>query len=236
MEKEEERNAHFMYYMRSLLKQLQTMFPECISTALLCEKLSNDNSVDGARDLVVKWQNYMGTPETIAAIRAKDVAKVLENNNPIMNMLQIKSKFSDKRLSENSRRVLWQFIEKLNDLAITGADALGIAASVDIHLPPPPHGFAPGQPPPLAATSAVVRELSLPPSSSPSDLNIPAEMAPLIDLAKSFMQKIPEEDLEQMYGSIASISQNVLKNYEGQLPAEFGGDYFANVLRQTFRQ
>lgn len=207
-----------MYYMRSLLKQLQTMFPECISTALLCEKLANDNTAQGASDLVAKWQNYMGTPETIAAIRAKDVAKVLENNNPIMSMLQIKSKFNDPRLSENSRKVLWQFIEKLNDLALETA-----SKALDIKLPPPP-----------SPSSSLSLSLSEP--SEPSDIAIPAEMAPLIDLAKSFMQKIPEEDLEQMYGSIATISQSVLKNYEGQLPPEFGGDYFAKVLRQTFRQ
>lgn len=218
MSKDGERDAHFMYYMRSLLKQLQTMFPECISTALLCEKLANDNTAQGASDLVAKWQNYMGTPETIAAIRAKDVAKVLENNNPIMSMLQIKSKFNDPRLSENSRKVLWQFIEKLNDLALETA-----SKALDIKLPPPP-----------SPSSSLSLSLSEP--SEPSDIAIPAEMAPLIDLAKSFMQKIPEEDLEQMYGSIATISQSVLKNYEGQLPPEFGGDYFAKVLRQTFRQ
>lgn len=218
-----ERDAHFMYYMRSLLKQLQTMFPECISTALLCEKLANDNTAQGASDLVVKWQGYMGTPETIAAIRAKDVAKVLENNNPIMSMLQIKSKYNDPRLSENSRKVLWQFIEKLNDLALD--------ANNDIRLPPPPQG-----PMGHLGPQGPQGPLSLSLAPEPSDIAIPAEMAPLIDLAKSFMQKIPEEDLEQMYGSIATISQSVLKNYEGQLPPEFGGDYFAKVLRQTFRQ
>ena len=60
-------------------------------------------------------------------------------------------------------------------------------------------------------------------------------MSPLIEMAKSFIQKIPEDDLDQMYSSIATISQNVLKNYEGQVPPELGGDYFANVLSQTFR-
>jgi hypothetical protein len=223
MSKDGERDAHFMYYMRSLLKQLQTMFPECISTALLCEKLANDNTAQGAGDLVAKWQNYMGTPETIAAIRAKDVAKVLENNNPIMSMLQIKSKFNDPRLSENSRKVLWQFIEKLNDLALETA-----SKALDIRLPPPPSSSS--------SSSSQAMLLSTSEPLEPSDIAIPAEMAPLIDLAKSFMQKIPEEDLEQMYGSIATISQSVLKNYEGQLPPEFGGDYFAKVLRQTFRQ
>lgn len=201
----EDRNNHFMYYMRSLLKQLQTMFPECIATAILSEKLANDNSAAGSKDLVEKWQQYMGDSETDVAIRTKDVAKVLDNNNPIMTMLSIKAKYGDPRLTENSRRVLWQFIEKLHTLAVQDTRLQGI---VDISLPPPPS----------------------------TEFTIPPEMSPLIDLAKSFMQKIPEDDLEQMYGSIAAISQNVLKNYEGQLPPEFGGDYFSKVLRETFKQ
>ena len=131
----EDRNNHFMYYMRSLLKQLQTMFPECIATAILSEKLANDNSAAGSKDLVEKWQQYMGDSETDVAIRTKDVAKVLDNNNPIMTMLSIKAKYGDPRLTENSRRVLWQFIEKLHTLAVQDTRTQGI---VDISLPPPP--------------------------------------------------------------------------------------------------
>jgi hypothetical protein len=201
----QQRDHHFMYYMKSLLRQLQIMFPECITTAVLSEKLAADSTDSGCRDLVEKWQEYMGTPETREAIRAKDVVTVLENKNPIMSLLQIKAKYNDSRLSEKSRGVLWQFIEKLDTLA-----APELAITAEIKLPPPPQSLAP-------------------------EFSIPPEMSPLIEMAKSFIQKIPEDDLDQMYSSIATISQNVMKNYEGQVPPELGGDYFANVLRQTFR-
>lgn len=209
MQTGDERNSHFMYYMRSLLKQLQSLFPDCLATMAVSEKIGADNSPQASQDLVEKWRSYMGTPETIQAIREKNVSVVLENNNPIMSMLQIKQKYQDPRLSENSRRVLWQFIEKLHSLAMDG-QAVG-DTSLTLRLPPPPES-----------------------SINIAPLNIPPEMTPLIDLAKSFIQKMPEDELDHMYGSIASISQNVLKSYEGQLPPEFGGDYFAQVLRQTF--
>ena len=213
MQTGDERNSHFMYYMRSLLKQLQSLFPDCLATMAVSEKISADNSPQASQDLVEKWRSYMGTPETIQAIREKNVSVVLENNNPIMSMLQIKQKYQDPRLSENSRRVLWQFIEKLHNLAMeTSPNERD--TSLTLRLPPPPES---------PANSVNV-----------APLNIPPEMTPLIELAKSFIQKMPEDELDHMYGSIASISQNVLKSYEGQLPPEFGGDYFAQVLRQTF--
>jgi hypothetical protein len=46
---------------------------------------------------------------------------------------------------------------------------------------------------------------------------------------------MPEEEVNQMFSNIASIGQTVMKNYDGAVPAELGGDYFTEILRKTFQ-
>ena len=75
-------------------------------------------------------------------------------------------------------------------------------------------------------------------SSSPVDdlLNsVPQELNPLFDLARNFIQKLPEEDVQALMGNITNIGRTVMNNMDqGNTSVDLGGDFFQEILTRTF--
>ena len=204
----------FGYYLGSMLKQLSGIFPECVVTRGLSDTIEQavrSGDRDTLNRFMQQWAAHMDTAEISGAIENNNITFLLGCNVPIFEMMQIRDKTSDARLSANSKETLMRFVKTLHRIAVP-------VVSSEITFPPLQGG---------GSSSADIMD------------QMPPEMTPLINMARSFIQKMPEDEVEQMFGNIASIGQTVLRNYEtgetGSIPPELGGDYFTDILKKTFR-
>jgi len=204
----------FGYYLNSMLQQLAGLFPECSVTAglsaVVAEAMATRDKEQVSK-ILLQWQNTMSSSAVNMAIEAGNFEQILKNNIPILDLMQIREKLEDSRLSENSKKTLLRFVQTLQRLAVPQQQQpdTRLESTATIEYPRTIGDDALGQ--------------------------LPPEMAPLINLARSFIQKMPEEEVNQMFSNIASIGQTVMKNYDGAVPAELGGDYFTEILRKTFQ-
>jgi hypothetical protein len=200
----------FGYYLNSMLQQLAGLFPECSVTAGLSAVVTEAMATrdkEQVSKILLQWRNTMSSSAVNLAIEAGNFEQILKNNIPILDLMQIREKLEDSRLSENSKKTLLRFVQTLQRLAVPHTATLESTATIE--YPRTIGDDALGQ--------------------------LPPEMAPLINLARSFIQKMPEDEVNQMFSNIASIGQTVMKNYDGAVPAELGGDYFTEILRKTFQ-
>jgi hypothetical protein len=206
----------FGYYLNSMLQQLAGLFPECSITAGLSAVVTEAMATrekEQVSNILLQWRNTMSSSAVNLAIEAGNFEQILENNIPILDLMQIRKKLDDSRLSENSKKTLLRFVQTLQRLAVPQQQQVHtdtrLESTATIEYPRTIGDDALGQ--------------------------LPPEMAPLINLARSFIQKMPEDEVNQMFSNIASIGQTVMKNYDGAVPAELGGDYFTEILRKTFQ-
>ena len=214
----QERHEEFAYYLNSMLQQLSGLFPDCFVTLALSEKISEATKTSDSESIVKmmdQWKTHMDKPELKAAISQGNFDVLVNSRVPIFEMMQIASKLNDSRLSGNSRETLLRFVQTLQEIVfreeMKNSGESCNNSTLDIKFP--------------------TKSTSL---NSMTD-QLPPEMAPLIDLARSFIQKMPEDEVNQMFGNIASIGQTVMRNYSGDIPSELGGNYFADVLKKTFQ-
>ena len=215
--------AAFGYYLNSMLKQLSSIFPECLVTKTISEGISSaleNNEMDSLESTVVQWKAFMDTEEMNKALENEDLNTILGAKIPIFDLMHVREKVSDPRITPNSRQALMRFVRKLQEIALPDR-VLGSPSIQYIDR----------------ETSIVQSNLASPTNIRTNDIlqQLPPEMTPLIDLARSFIQKMPEEDVKQMFGNITSIGQTVMRNYEGVVPEEIGGDYFSKILKETFQ-
>ena len=213
----QERHEEFAYYLNSMLQQLSGLYPDCFVTLALAEKISEATKASDSESIVKmmdQWKTHMDKPELKEAIKQGNFDVLVNSRVPIFDLMQIQSKLKDGRLSGRSRETLLRFVQTLQEIIfreeMTGESCNNSNTQLDIQFP------------------------------TKSNLNsmtdqLPPEMAPLIDLARSFIQKMPEDEVNQMFGIIASIGQTVMRNYSGDIPSELGGNYFADVLKKTFQ-
>jgi hypothetical protein len=213
----QERHEEFAYYLNSMLQQLSGLYPDCFVTLALAEKISEATKASDSESIVKmmdQWKTHMDKPELKEAIKQGNFDVLVNSRVPIFDLMQIQSKLKDGRLSGRSRETLLRFVQTLQEIIfreeMTGESCNNSNTQLDIQFP------------------------------TKSNLNsmtdqLPPEMAPLIDLARSFIQKMPEDEVNQMFGNIASIGQTVMRNYSGDIPSELGGNYFADVLKKTFQ-
>lgn len=208
----QERHEEFAYYLNSMLQQLSGLFPDCFVTLALAEKISEATKTSDSESIVKmmdQWKTHMDKPELKAAISQGNFDVLVNSRVPIFEMMQIASKLKDSRLSGKSRETLLRFVQTLQEIVFR--EEMSTCTQLDIQFP--------------------TKSTNL---NSMTD-QLPPEMAPLIDLARSFIQKMPEDEVNQMFGNIASIGQTVMRNYSGDIPSELGGNYFADVLKKTFQ-
>jgi hypothetical protein len=218
--------AAFGYYLESLFKQLTVMFPNCIVTGYLASHitkatLSNDRS--DLMKIIADWKKNMGTAEMHQAVHSGDIENLLKFENPTIEMLQLKQKISDPIMTPKSKETLLQFVKTLHGIVFpseNNSEPTGQSGSELVQASPPP-----------------VRKPSNFPSSSVDELlnSVPQELNPLFDLARNFIQKLPEDDVQALMGNITNIGRTVMNNMDrDNTSVDFGGDFFQEILTRTF--
>lgn len=221
--------AAFGYYLESLFKQLTVMFPNCIVTSYLAAHitkatLSNDRS--DLLKIIKDWKENMGSAEMHQAVQSGDIENLLKFENPTIDMLQLRQKISDPIMTQKSKQTLLQFVKTLHGIVFP------IENNGDNGDQNPTETV--GE---LVQSSQPVRKI-VDGSSSPVDdlLNsVPQELNPLFDLARNFIQKLPEEDVQALMGNITNIGRTVMNNMDqGNTSVDLGGDFFQEILTRTF--
>lgn len=230
---EEEKCKEFSYYLNSMLEQLSKLFPECQATKALHQLVGSATETESQTQFVHEWRRFTDTPQFREAYAQKNIEEISKCNIPILNLLDFKEKL--KNLSDKSRDTLLKFVEKLDD--ISWRDNL---QEEDL-----PENFLQREYSVLERALPVANTLvaqsgkseATPlPNAAEIMSQLPPEMTPLINLARDFITKMPPSEIESMFGNIANIGQTVIRNYDGQVPSELGGNYFADILRKTFTQ
>jgi len=216
-------SQEFVYYLDSMLSQLAKLFPKCGPTAAICTlvKTAYEGKDEAAMNRFMdEWRNFTATEQFQTAYRSENLEAIGACGIPILEVLGFQDKI--REISATSRATLMKFVQRLNDIAgVNNSQALVFPERME------------------RETSVAVDRRSASASSQFPNADqimsqLPPEMAPLIELARQFIVKLPEAEVERMFGSIANIGQTVINNYEGPIPNELGGEYFADILKKTF--
>jgi len=229
---EEEKSKEFAYYLNSMLEQLSKLFPECQATAALHQLVGSATETESQAQFVREWRRFTDTSQFREAYAQKNIEEISKCNIPILNLLDFKEKL--KNLSDKSRDTLLKFVEKLED--ISWRDNLQQEDLSNNFLQ---REFSVLERALPVANTLVAQSKSeaMPlPNAAEIMSQLPPEMTPLINLAREFITKMPPSEIESMFGNIANIGQTVIRNYDGQVPSELGGNYFADILRKTFTE
>lgn len=116
-----------------LLDGLSEIFPECPGVAEVREEFTKIVAPNplGARVLIRTWHESM--EPLYGACHARDAGAFLAADMSILKRLGLNAKWNDPRFNEESKRILWTYIDELNTLACGHAAGGMEVAAEDAH-------------------------------------------------------------------------------------------------------
>jgi hypothetical protein len=246
----------FFYYLKPLLQQLHEIFPECVMTATLCSL--KDHLRHDVDRVAQAWYKVMSVDNVADAVLRRDATPLGLIDNEWIRKLDLATKITSDRLTEESRATLWQYVDILTEhsrncynlnQSIVSSGTLSSSSSTPTTDAPPlntteniaiPDEFRPIAGAMAAFLETLVSKVPLPPAALTGMKSITESIAADIqdgrlDLqgwlqkAQQMANRVPEDELASMALQGAALQNTVLQGLSG-----LGGQTPSTVGGATF--
>ena len=218
----------FVSVLMHLVEGLHRTFPDCVMTQVYLNAVRDDVWPNEAK--AVETVNSFAahcTPDVLDAIHTRNAEFLFTRANvPVFQHLQMHDKWTSPKLSDNARGIIWDMMDDLVRLArqcTTGEE------QPSHRHPTQPAGGSAELPPAMTGLMASLQQQVENPDFVDEKTGMP-DFSKITASVASFMQSIPEKDVDQM-------EQAVLQNPMLLIQQLSGGDpdyaqFMSGVLEQ----